>query len=121
MTARAALCQHLLSGRVLNIKNCFTLIGLTNAPREISRMIEKPFNVVVSRLPRTGVSRYGQGVTWYDYRLNKDIADNAPGIQLMREYLLEQTTGVKAPPKQLPPDKETPPEIKGELIQKELF
>lgn len=86
MTAKAALCKALLDGKVLNIKNCFSLIGLTNCPREISRMIEKPFGVTVSRTPMDGKSRYGQPVTWVDYRLN--VTDyNADGIKKMKEYV----------------------------------
>jgi len=92
MTAKAALCKYLLEGSVLNIKNCFTLIGLTNCPREISRMIEQPFGVIVSRTNRTGESRYGQSVTWIDYRLNRTQM-NKDGIEKMKKYLAEQMEG----------------------------
>ncbi len=90
MTAKAALCKLLLDGRVLNIKNCFTLVGLTNCPREISRMIEQPFSVVVSRTNMSGESRYGQAVTWVNYRLNSS-EHNKEGIEKMKAYVLEQT------------------------------
>lgn len=90
MTAKAALCMALLQGKVLNIKNCFSLIGITNAPREISRMVEKPFGVEVSRVHRKGTSRYGQPVTWTDYRLNA-TPYNKDGIEKMRQYVIEQT------------------------------
>lgn len=89
MTAKAALIQALLDGRVLNIKNCFETIGLTNCPREISRMVEKPFGVVVSRVNREGKSRYGQPVTWVDYRLNPTDY-NQSGIAKMRKYVQDQ-------------------------------
>lgn len=85
MTAKAALCKALLDGRVLNVKNCFTTIGLTNCAREISRMIEQPFNVHVSRIRREGTSKYGQPVNWMDYRLNK-TPYNEDGIKKMVEY-----------------------------------
>lgn len=87
MNAKAALCLALLEGRVLNIKNVFKTIGLTNCPREISRMIEKPFGVQVSRTTKTGKSRYGSEVTWTDYRLNH-TSYNADGIKKMKEYVL---------------------------------
>lgn len=90
MTARAALCKLLLEGHTLNIKNCFSLIGLTNCPREISRMIEQPFNVQVSRTRMEGESRYGQSVTWVDYRLNKTDY-NKVGIEKMKEYVKENS------------------------------
>lgn len=86
MTARTALCLALLEGKVLNIKNCFKEIGLTNCPREISRMIEAPFGVTVSRTHRTGKSRYGQPVTWTDYRLNSS-EHNIEGIEKMKIFV----------------------------------
>ncbi len=86
MTARVALCMALLDGQVLNVKNVFRTIGLTNASREISRMIEKPFNLEVSRTPRKGKNRYGGDITWVDFRLNKSDR-NQEGIKLMQEYI----------------------------------
>lgn len=93
MTSKAALCMALLEGRVLNVKNVFNTIGLTNCAREISRMIEKPFGVVVSRTPRKGKNRYGGEVTWYDYRLNRS-EHNIEGIKKMTEYLLGQIPSI---------------------------
>lgn len=90
MTSKAALCLALLEGRVLNVKNCFKEIGLTNIAREIPRLIEKPFGVEISRTPREGKNRYGQEVTWTDYRLNSS-EHNAQGIIKIREYVNEQT------------------------------
>ena len=103
MTAKAALCKHLLEGHVLNIKNCFTLIGLTNCPREISRMIEQPFGVIVSRTNMTGESRYGQSVTWTDYRLNRTEM-NKPGIEKMKEYVAKQMEGTYHKPDFVQPE-----------------
>lgn len=89
MTAKAALIKELLAGKVINIKTCFNTIGITNCPREISRCVEKPFGVVVSRVQREGKSKYGQPVVWVDYRLNRS-EHNLPGIQKMIEYLKQQ-------------------------------
>lgn len=89
MTAKAALCKALLDGKTLNVKNVFSMIGLTNCAREVSRMVEKPFEVRVERIRREGRSRYGQAVCWYDYRL-KETEENKIGIQLMREYVRGQ-------------------------------
>ena len=108
MTAKAALAKALLDGRVLNVRNCFDLIGLTNCPREISRMIEQPFGVVVSRTNMDGKSRYGQAVTWVNYRLNYTPM-NKEGIEKMKEYVAEQSNQ----------GKEFAP--KNKLVQKELF
>ena len=88
-TAKAALCKALLAGEVLNIKNCMNLIGITNAPREISRSIEKPFGVTVSRTHMTGKSRYGKPVVWTNYRLNA-TEHNKEGMRLMWEYVKQQ-------------------------------
>lgn len=89
MTAKAALAKALLDGRVINIKNCFETIGLTNAPREISRMIEQAFGVEVSRTHMEGKSRYGQPIIWVNYRLNK-TEHNLPGIKKMQEYVQKE-------------------------------
>ena len=100
MNAKTALIKALLDGRVLNIKNVFETIGLTNCPREISRMVEKPFGVVVSRVDMNGTSRYGSPVSWVNYRLNSTPM-NKPGIQKMREYLAEHWGNPKSEPKKL--------------------
>lgn len=86
MTAKCALIKELLSGKVINIKTCFATVGLSNAPREISRMVEKPFGVIVSRTPMNGKSKYGQPVRWVNYRLNRS-SHNEDGIKKMYEYL----------------------------------
>ena len=91
ITAKAALCSHLLAGHTLNIKNCFSLIGLTNCPREISRMIEQPFGVEVSRVRREGESRYGQAVTWIDYHLNCFTDRNKEGVEKMKQYVKDHS------------------------------
>ena len=93
MTAKAALCRALLSGKTLNVKNCFTMIGLTNCAREISRMVEQPFNVKIEKKRMDGKSRYGSPVTWFDYSL-KDTEENREGIELMCDYV-EKETGMK--------------------------
>jgi hypothetical protein len=98
MTARAALAKALLDGRVLNVKNCFETIGLTNCAREISRMIEQPFGVEVSRTRKDGKSRYGQDVTWVDYYLRKS-EHNQDGIQKMKEYVEKEMKGLVVTPK----------------------
>lgn len=97
MTAKSALILTLLEGRVLNIKNCVRLVGFTNCPREIGRMIERPFGVVVSRTPRTGKNRWGSNVTWYDYRLNQS-EHNLEGIERMKTFVkTEQLKSKEAP------------------------
>lgn len=96
MTAKAALCKALLAGEVLNVKNVFNMIGLTNCAREISRMIEAPFGVNVSRTAMEGKSKYGQRVCWVNYRLNAS-EHNREGLLKMYDYVKEQEGN--APPK----------------------
>ena len=102
MTAKCALALALLEGRVLNVGTIFKETGLSNAGREIPRMIEKPFNLVVSRIPRTGKSRYGNPVSYMDYRLNKDAPYNKEGIIKLREYC-EKHSSLKPPPPSVKP------------------
>jgi hypothetical protein len=108
MTAKAALCKALLNGEVLNIKNVFKATGITNAPREISRMVEAPFGVEVSRTHKKGKSRYGTPVSWIDYYLVKS-EHNLPGIEKMEEYVGKHTP------------KSTKPESKTEIQTNKLF
>lgn len=89
MTAKAALAMALLDGRVLSVSNCFKEIGLTNIAREIPRLIEQPFGVTISRTPQKGKSRYGQPVSYTNYRLNK-TDHNKDGINKMIDYINSQ-------------------------------
>lgn len=114
MTAKAAICKALLSGRVISIKTGFNEFGVTNLPREISRMIEKEFKVIVSRDRVTDVSRWGVPVTYYRYRLNNTEL-NKEGIQKMAQYV-GQVNGKKKEPKVIKPGK--PKKI---FIQSSLF
>jgi len=93
MTAKCALAKALLDGKTLNVKNCFEMIGLTNCSREISRMIEQPFGVTITKITRSGTSRYKQAVTWMDYRL-AITNENLPGIAKMKEYVNKQITAI---------------------------
>lgn len=111
MNAKSALIKELLDGKVLTIMTCFKSIGLTNLPREVSRMVEIPFGVEVSRIRKEGKSRYGSNITWFEYRLNKTDY-NKEGIIKMREYLSENM------------DEYRPKEVDNsqvKFIQKELF
>lgn len=76
----------LLEGRVLSVYNCAKEVGYTNISREIPRVVEDVFGVIVSRTPRKGNNRYGDAVTWTDYRLN--ITDyNKEGIKKMAQFV----------------------------------
>jgi hypothetical protein len=90
MTSKAALCLALLEGKVVNIKNCFENFGISNAPREIGRSVERAFGVSVTKMPCAGTSRYGQPIRWYNYMLNPLREGNKEGIEKMRDYVLKQ-------------------------------
>lgn len=89
-TAKAALAYSLLKGQTINVKNCFSLFGLTNAAREIPRMIERPFNLSVTRTQQEGASRFGQKSVWMDYSLNK-ARQSPEALQALQSYVEKNT------------------------------
>jgi hypothetical protein len=88
MTQIAALAKALLSGEVISIKNAYFDYGISNISREIGRSIERKFHVEVSRVKKEGISRYGQPIVWFEYRLNRTNF-NSKGITDMAKYILE--------------------------------
>lgn len=102
MTAKAALAMALLRGDVVTIKTGFKNFGITNIPREISRCIEQPFGVEVSRTRRDGTSRYRVPCFWFEYRLNRSD-HNLEGIKLMEDYVQKQTDGMFFTPHSVQP------------------
>jgi len=115
MNAKAALCMALLEGRVLNVKNCFDEIGLSNIGREVPRMVEKEFDVIVSRVRKTGKNRYGSITSYTNYKLNHTDY-NKCGIAKMIAYVREQCSANSSAPKTKKEEK-----IKKKLEQIELF
>lgn len=89
MTRQQALISHLLEGGKLSILNGYKLFGISNISREICRLIEKPFNVYLTRLKKEGKTKYGSYCNWYEYSLNNTKL-NAKGIKSMREALKQQ-------------------------------
>jgi hypothetical protein len=89
MTQTAEIALALLKGETVSIMNAFNRFHCTNAPREISRGIEKPFGLIVSRDRVDFISKYGRSGYYYRYRLNKTKA-NAAGIAKMIEYCKRQ-------------------------------
>lgn len=86
-SAKAAVAASLLKGQTLNVKNCFTLFGVTNCAREMPRMIEEPFGVSLIRTQKEGKTRFGLPAIWMDYKLDLDNPANKEGIQRMKEYI----------------------------------
>lgn len=117
MTSKAALVKYLLDGKVINIKNGFHLLSITNVPREIGRSIERAFDVEVTRVDREGVSKYKQPCVWVDYHLEKNER-NKEGIKKMREYLAENMDEYR--PKEKIQEHKTS-ETSRRLIQTNLF
>lgn len=89
MNAKAAIAKAFLRGETLSIKTAFNLFGTTNLPREVSRQIEKPFGISITRNQKDGKTKYGVPCSWYEYKLERTEA-NKPGMELMREYVREQ-------------------------------
>jgi len=113
MNAKAALAMALLRGEVITIMTGFKNLGITNVPREVSRCIEKPFGVIVSRTRKEGLSRYKVPCTWTEYKLNR-TEYNLPGIKLIEEYVQQQIS-------QKPPRTEKEAKEQKLLEQIELF
>lgn len=86
MNATTALAKAFLDGRVLSIKTAFSDFGITNLPRECGRLIERKFNVQLTKVRRVGKTRYGIPCSWFEYRL-PTTEYNAEGRQKMIEYI----------------------------------
>lgn len=90
MTQVSAICQCLLKGEVLSIMDGYKLFACTNLPREISRAIEKKFDLEISKVPKEFTSRYGHKGRYFEYRLNS-TEYNKEGIEKMKKYVEEQS------------------------------
>jgi len=103
-TKKAALCHELLNGATLSIMDGFKKIGITNLPREISRLIEGDFGVQVLRTKNIVKSKYGHTYTYNQYKLVQHLGHihiafmpfgirkrHYEGIAKMKEYVLGNT------------------------------
>ena len=72
MTRKQALLNHLISGGNLSIKNAYLDFGISNIAREVGRLIEKPFNVVLERKKNTSKTKYGTDCYWFEYSANEE-------------------------------------------------
>lgn len=86
LTKKAYICFALLNGEVLTIMDGFKRFNISNLPREISRMIEQKFGVVVSRTRIDFTTDIGMPAFYFEYRLNKTPM-NKDGIKKMWEYV----------------------------------
>jgi hypothetical protein len=84
----AHLVKALISGEVITIMDGFKRFGITNIPREISRLVEQKFEVTVSRDRVEFKTDLGLPGFYFRYRLNF-IESNVLGIQRMHDYLQE--------------------------------
>lgn len=72
LTRKQALIKHLLSGGTLSIKNAYIDFGISNIAREVGRLIEKPYNVVLERKKHTSKTKYGSDCYWFEYSANEE-------------------------------------------------
>jgi hypothetical protein len=86
MTRKIALAQYLLAGGKLSIMNAYRHFGISNVSREVIRLIEKPFNVVLTRKRMEGKTKYGTRCEWFEYYLVSNRI-NDKGIKEMMEHL----------------------------------
>ena len=66
-----AMLKHLLTGKPINIKTSYLQFGFSNPAREVSRKIEKPFDIQLNRTLRKFKSKYGIIGYYFDYNLAK--------------------------------------------------
>lgn len=66
-----AMLKHLLTGKSINIKTSYLQFGFSNPAREVSRKIEKPFDIQLNRTLRKFKSKYGIIGYYFDYNLAK--------------------------------------------------
>lgn len=86
MNATSALAAAFLKGEIITVKTAFKDFGITNIAREAGRSIERKFGVKLSRVHRTGKSRYGVPCNWMEYRLSS-APFNKEGREKMLEYI----------------------------------
>jgi hypothetical protein len=89
MNATTAIGLALLKGDVLTIKTAFRDFGITNLPRECGRLIERKFGLTLSKVRRTGKTRYGIHCSWNEYRLPV-TSYNAIGRAKLIDYCQRQ-------------------------------
>lgn len=90
MNAITALGLAFLRGEVLTIKTAFRDFGISNLGREVGRSIERKFGLEITKVKKTGKSRYGVPCWYYQYRLARTDY-NAEGIKRLTEYCEKNT------------------------------
>ena len=91
MTRKQALCQYLLAGGRLSILNGYRLFGISNISREVRRLVEQPFGVILTRKKMEGQTKYGSYCTWLEYSLSHNRI-NAKGIKAIKDELTKKDT-----------------------------
>ena len=122
--------KALLNCEVLSIMTGFRRLAVTNLPRELSRCIEKPFDIEVSKKNVKFKSKDGDTGYYFEYRL-LFTEKNKPGIDKLIAYISEvdkkkfdfqSKCGAKIlHPKGLVETKEKEPANPSPFIQTSLF
>ena len=94
MNQIASIAKALIRGDVLTIMDGFSRFRCSNIPREISRSIERKFDVEVSRERVEYKTEDGLPGHFFRYRLNH-TEYNLPGIERMKIYILERSVSKK--------------------------
>jgi hypothetical protein len=94
MTRKLALAQYLLAGGKLSIMNAYRHFGISNVSREVIRLVEKPFGVILTRTKMEGKTKYGSRCEWFEYRLVSNRI-TAKGIKAMKDAVADITTEKK--------------------------
>lgn len=70
-TRIAAVLNSLLQGETLSIMDGFHRFGVTNLSRELSRSIEQPMGIILTRTKIVHNPKHGHAVWYYQYHLTK--------------------------------------------------
>jgi hypothetical protein len=106
MNATAALGLAFLRGDVITIKTAFRDFGISNLPREVGRSIERKFGLELTKVKKTGKSRYGIRCYYYQYRLPQ-----TPYNEEGRKRLIDYCEKNSMPAKKYTPPLNTPKQL----------
>jgi len=94
MTRQQALAMYLLSGKTVSLKNAYSYFGISCLSREVIRLIEKPFNIQLTRKWMKGRTKYGTPCKWIEYSLSNTKL-NAAGIKALKQLVSKREIPLK--------------------------
>ncbi len=125
MNQTCKIAKSLLKGEVISILTGFQRFFITNVPREIGRLIERPFGVEVDKKQKNFTNKDGESGYYFEYRLLRKPC-NLEGIAKLETYVREKeqsqfqsSTRRGAKTKHIP--EPLPTTSTQKIVQKDLF